>query len=260
MEILPHTRLIFLDLHDEYRKAFPAYFERLNRNVSHILSQNLKLPYWCLNVDELQELFVSKEHAAPNQVALFRSIIRELRAEQSEKLDIDDNQFSVDTPVYFSFDELLTKLDELNTQMVPGATKSTKQGPHHGKLSNLIMRMEAIQTDPRYGFLFPKERMDNQGLVELFEELLGFTNNTQMTVIDLSGLPSEVLSVIVGILCRLAFEYKYWDLDPQNLPLTIILEEAHNYLPNSDLARHRICLERVERVAKEGRKYGVHLY
>ena len=258
MEILPHTRLIFLDLHDEYRKAFPAYFERLNRKVSHILSQNLKLPYWCLNVDELQELFVSKEHAAPNQVALFRSIIRELRTEQSEKLDIDDNQFSVDTPVYFSFDELLTKLDELNTQMVPGATKP-KQGPHHGKLSNLIMRMEAIQTDPRYGFLFPKERMDNQGLVELFEELLGFTNNTQMTVIDLSGLPSEVLSVIVGILCRLAFEYKYWDLDPQHLPLTIILEEAHNYLPNSDLARHRICLERVERVAKEGRKYGVHL-
>jgi len=101
--------------------------------------------------------------------------------------------------------------------------------------------------------------MDNQGLSELFEELLGFADDTQMTIVDLSGLPSDVLSVIVGILCRLAFEYKYWDMDPHNLPLTIILEEAHSYLPNSDLVRHRICLERVERVAKEGRKYGVSL-
>lgn len=80
-----------------------------------------------------------------------------------------------------------------------------------------------------------------------------------MTVVDLSGLPSEILSVIVGVLCRLAFEYKYWGKDPNLLPLTLVLEEAHNYLPRADDARHRVCLDRVERIAKEGRKYGVNM-
>ena len=62
------------------------------------------------------------------------------------------------------------------------------------------------------------------------------------------------------MLCRLAFEYKYWDTDPNILPLTLVLEEAHNYLPRSDDARDRVCLDRVERIAKEGRKYGVSLF
>jgi DNA helicase HerA-like ATPase len=259
MQAMPHTRLLFLDLHDEYRSAFPTAFERLGRKTHHIPSQDLKLPYWCLNADELEELFVSREHVAQNQSALFKSEIRTLRTQQAEELGLDADLLSVDTPVYFSFDKLLDRFNELNMQMVPGAKSGQKQGPWFGKLSNLVMRMEARKTDPRFGFLFPEERMDNQGLNELFEELLGFADDTQMTIVDLSGLPSDVLSVIVGILCRLAFEYKYWDVDPHNLPLTIVLEEAHNYLPNSDLARHRICLERVERVAKEGRKYGVSL-
>jgi hypothetical protein len=258
---MPHTRLLFLDLHDEYRSAFPTNFERLECQVCHIPSQELKLPYWCLNADELEELFVSREHVAQNQSALFKSEIRELRSQQAKELGLDADLLSVDTPVYFSFDELLDRFKELNVQKVPGAREgSKKQGPWFGKLANLVMRMEARKSDPRFGFLFPEERMDNQGLSKLFEEMLGFADNTQMTVVDLSGLPSDVLSVIVGILCRLAFEYKYWDIDPHDLPLTIALEEAHNYLPSSDSARHRICLERVERVAKEGRKYGVSLF
>jgi hypothetical protein len=81
-----------------------------------------------------------------------------------------------------------------------------------------------------------------------------------MTIIDLSGLPSEVLSVIVGVLGRLAFEYKYWDTDPNLLPLTLVLEEAHNYLPRSEDASNRVCLDRIERVAKEGRKYGINMF
>ena len=260
MEVMPSTRLIFLDLHDEYRNAFPEDFSRLGRKVTHLTSHNIKLPYWCLNIDELQELFISTEHSAQNQVAIFKTIVRELRVNYSNDLNISENKLSADTPVYFKFEDLLQRLRDLDTQMVDGSSASTKkQGPFHGKLTNLIMRMETISSDPRYNFLFPSERMDNQGLQELFEELLGFKNKTQMTVIDLSGLPSEILSIIVGILCRLAFEYKYWDLDPQHLPITLVLEEAHNYLPNSDFARHRICIERVERVAREGRKYGLNL-
>lgn len=260
MQSMPHTRLLFLDLHDEYSSAFPSNFERIGRKIHHIPSSELKLPYWCLNSDELEGLFVSREHAAANQSALFKSEIKKLRSLQAKELGIDDNILSVDTPVYFKFDDLLKSFDELNQQKVAGSKQGAeKQGPWYDKLTNLIMRMKARSDDPRYGFLFPMDRMDNVGFQQLFEELLGFSDDTQMTIIDLSGLPSDVLSVIVGVLCRLAFEYKYWDLDPNNVPLTIALEEAHNYLPNIDSSRHAICLERVERVAKEGRKYGMSL-
>ncbi len=66
--------------------------------------------------------------------------------------------------------------------------------------------------------------------------------------------------MIVGVLGRLAFEYKYWDTDPNLLPLTLVFEEAHNYLPRSEDASDRVCLDRIERIAKEGRKYGINMF
>src|SRR5258708_23949949 len=76
---LPHTRIVFLDLHAEYRRAFPETFERLGRKVRHISSATLRIPHWCLNAEELEALFVSRESTAANQSALFKGIIRELR-------------------------------------------------------------------------------------------------------------------------------------------------------------------------------------
>lgn len=142
--------------------------------------------------------------------------------------------------------------------MVPGSNRAEKQGQWYGTLSNLVTRMEARYEDPRYQFLF-SDTTSGTPFEEILSQLFAADGAVQMTIIDLSGLPSEVLSVIVGVLCRLAFEYKYWDSDPNHLPLTLVLEEAHNYLPRSEDARDQICLERVERIAKEGRKYGVSL-
>jgi uncharacterized protein len=127
-----------------------------------------------------------------------------------------------------------------------------------GVPSNLATRMESRFDDPRYQFLF-SDKTSGTPFDDVLSILFAADGAVQMTVIDLSGLPSEILSILVGVLCRLAFEYKYWDNDPNFLPITLVLEEAHNYLPRSDDARDRICLERVERIAKEGRKYGVSL-
>jgi hypothetical protein len=255
---LPHTRIVFLDLHDEYRSAFPENFERLGRHVRHISSAALRIPHWCLNAEELEALFVSRESSAANQSAMFKSIIRDLRTPAGKLLGLPEATVSVDTPVFFSFEELRNKLKELDTEMVPGKS-ADKQGPWFGKFANLVMRMDARFGDPRYQFLFSDATAPGTRFEELLSTLFGADGSVQMTVIDLSGLPSEVLSVIVGVLCRLAFEYKYWDSDPNLLPLTVVLEEAHNYLPRGDEARDRICLDRVERIAKEGRKYGVNL-
>ena len=165
---------------------------------------------------------------------------------------------SVNTPIPYSFSKLVELLKERNTEMVPGA-RTEKAGPFNGKLSNLILRLEARRNDPRFAFLFQEQGEQATGLKDLLDELFGVTANSQLAVLDLSGLSSDVLSTVVGVITRLCFEYKYWDDDPNTLPLTLVLEEAHNYLPRGDSARHRICLDRVEQVAKEGRKYGVGL-
>ena len=256
MEELPHTRMVFLDLHDEYRAAFPEDFERLERKVHHISMDNFSIPHWALNVEELEALFMSQEHSAGNQSALVREIIRELKAKNAK--DLDPHKVSVNTPIPYSFSKLVELLKERNTEMVPGA-RTEKAGPFNGKLSNLILRLEARRNDPRFAFLFQEQGEQATGLKDLLDELFGVTANSQLAVLDLSGLSSDVLSTVVGVITRLCFEYKYWDDDPNTLPLTLVLEEAHNYLPRGDSARHRICLDRVEQVAKEGRKYGVGL-
>lgn len=186
--------------------------------------------------------------------------MRSLRLAKAKELGIEESSLSVDTPVSFSFDSLIKRFEELNKEKVPGAKEgTTKQGPWFGNLHNLVMRLKARKSDPRYGFLFPDDDSKDH-MEDLLSFMLGYgEQHVQMTIIDLSGLPSDVLSVIVGVIGRLAFEYKYWDTDPHLLPLTIVLEEAHNYLPNSDFARHRICLERIQQIAKEGRKYGLNL-
>lgn len=95
---------------------------------------------------------------------------------------------------------------------------------------------------------------------DYFTNLLGlYDKDKYLNILDLSGLPSEVRNIIVGILTRLCFDFKYWDLDPENLPLTLVPEEAHNYIPEEESAKFSLCKRRVERVAKEGRKYGISL-
>jgi Helicase HerA, central domain len=259
MAKLPNTHIVFFDLHDEYRSAFPESFARLGRKVRHIESSQLRIPHWCLNSEEIEALFVSRESTAANQSALLKSTLKELRMPSGAAEGVQDATINVDTPVFFSFEDFLNEIKKLDTEMVPGAKAGTdKQGQWFGKLSNLVTRMESRYEDPRYQFLF-SDKNSGTPFEDVLSTLFGADGAVQMTIIDLSGLPSEILSIIVGVLCRLAFEYKYWDSDPNHLPLTLILEEAHNYLPRSEDARDRICLERVERIAKEGRKYGVSL-
>ena len=83
---------------------------------------------------------------------------------------------------------------------------------------------------------------------------------------DLSGIPFEVLSITVSLISRILFEFGYYykkvreqKEETNNIPLLLVYEEAHKYVPNSDMAKYRASKESIERIAKEGRKYGVSL-
>jgi hypothetical protein len=78
-----------------------------------------------------------------------------------------------------------------------------------------------------------------------------------VTVIDTSGIPSEVLNVVVSLLCRMTFDFALWS--DQTVPILLVCEEAHRYAPSEDKTIFEPTKRALSRIAKEGRKYGVSL-
>lgn len=103
------------------------------------------------------------------------------------------------------------------------------------------------------------------------QQLLGYTSSGQnVSIIDLSGVPFDVLSITVSLISRIIFEYGYFykrmryskdqnEKINNDIPILLVFEEAHKYVPNSELSKFRASKNSIERIAKEGRKYGVTL-
>ncbi len=162
--------------------------------------------------------------------------------------------------------QLLNRLNEINSEMVPGAAGKTKQGEFYGKLSRLIARLENKVTDRRLGFLFQggTETLEFDWLGQLTDALLGSTQeNGQggIKIINFSEVPSDILPLIVSMVARLAFSIQQWTSSEERHPVALLCDEAHLYIPqrNAAGAADDISIEIFERIAKEGRKYGVSL-
>ena len=120
-------------------------------------------------------------------------------------------------------------------------------------------------------FLFG-EKSRTISFEETLSELLGYNESTKsnITILDLSGVPFDVLSITVSLISRILFEFGYYykrmkeeqetDGNKDNdIPVLLVYEEAHKYVPNNDSAKYRASRESIERIAKEGRKYGISL-
>lgn len=106
---------------------------------------------------------------------------------------------------------------------------------------------------------------------DTLKQLIGYgEGNSNVTILDLSGVPFDVMSITVSLISRILFEYGYYykrlrcnrspdEIINNDVPLLLVYEEAHKYVPNSDLAKYRASKQSIERIAKEGRKYGVSL-
>lgn len=123
----------------------------------------------------------------------------------------------------------------------------------------MLNKIKTRRRDPRFAFLFD-DSSSERIIFSFFERLFGLGNNeTHVTILDLSGLPAEVRATAIGVLCRIFFDYRYWDSNAENLPIALVLEEAHSYIPAHSDSRYSIAIEAIERIAKEGRKYGLSL-
>lgn len=270
---LNNSHVIVFDIHSEYRSAFPT--------ANFIDVSNLTLPYWMLNSEELEEFFLDTEANDHNQRNVFKEAIIQDRKDRFKGPEIDRERIHLDSPLVFDIQTVLDTAKRKNEEMIDtgetyasGAKKGqpkTTQGSLFGKLTNFVNRLESKVNDRRLGF-FLGERSKTITFEETLETLLGYSaaNKSNVTVIDLSGVPFEVLSITVSLISRLVFEYGYiykrlrCAKDPtekinNDVPILLVYEEAHKYVPNSELSKYRSSKTSIERIAKEGRKYGVTL-
>lgn len=151
----------------------------------------------------------------------------------------------------------------------PTKAQSITGGSYADKsLDKFFARFEAKVEQDRLQFLFGPSA-DTATLEGTLKSLIGYGDKqSNVTIVDLSGVPFEVLSITVSLISRILFEYGYHykvmrtaakEKINTDAPLLLVYEEAHKYVPNSDLARFRASRFSIERIAKEGRKYGVTL-
>lgn len=258
---LNNSHIVIFDIHSEYKSAFP--------NANYIDIDNLVLPYWLLNSDELQELFIDTEANDHNQRNVFKESVVNNKKLHFDGNEEQKNRIHFDSPLFFEINEILKDVKEKNEEMVQGA-RDMKAGPLNGKLTNFVSRLENKINDKRLDFLLG-EKSKNITFKDTLKNLIGYNKeNSNVTIIDLSGVPFDVLNITVSLISRILFEYGYYykkirfsqnpnETINNDVPLLLVYEEAHKYVPNSDLSKYRASKESIERIAKEGRKYGITL-
>ena len=265
---LPSANLIVFDLHGEYSNL--SYARHLRIPGPEELGQSddslLFLPYWLLNSEELQAMFVDRsEFSAHNQVTVFQDTVvaeKKSRLQALGKTEVLD-AFTLDSPVPFSIEDVVAELSRLNQEMVPGA-RGERQGPFHGQFSRLLVRLNSRVGDKRYGFLFqaPSELNEYGAMADMVTQLMDYSDSKpKIKVIDFSEVPADILPVIVGLVARIIYEVQFWTDRAVRKPMALVCDEAHTYLPSKD-GRNPVeqrSIENFEKIAKEGRKYGVAL-
>lgn len=276
---LPQANVVLFDIHGEYRPLISDAFQHFriagpsDIESNHGLDEGvLHLPYWLLGYEALVSMFVDRsDQNAPNQsMVITKSIVDAKMAslDPTEHKEILEN-FTIDSPVPFDINAVLERLNFLDEQMVDGTKAGTKkQGPYHGKLSRLIGRLEAKKNDRRLAFLFqpPEECMDMAWLERMVHSISAGrgaqeTNKGGIKIIDFSEVPSDILPLMVSLLAQIIFSTCLWTKSEKRHPIAIMCDEAHLYIPERMQAdsSDSVAVEIFERIAKEGRKYGIGL-
>jgi hypothetical protein len=276
---LPSANCVLFDIHGEYsgkdfkmdgiqhlRVANPSDLGKTGNLANNILM----LPYWLLTYEEMLAMLLDRSDSnAPNQAMLFSKTV--FTEKQKFLESISDTEFkssiTIDSPIPYKLDSVLIELKKLNEEMVPGANNKEKQGPFFDKLSRFIQRLEAKQQDKRMGFLFQTsaDELKIDWMNDFCKRLMCSSELSDqkagVKIIDFSEVPSDVLPLIIGLVARIVFAVQQWTNKENQHPIALLCDEAHLYIPertNQD-ATSELGLKSFERIAKEGRKYGVSL-
>lgn len=266
---LQSSNAVVFDIHGEYEPI-------IGENIKHfkiagpsdgVSDGFIYLPYWLLTYEEMISMMIDRsDNNAPNQAMIFSRTVYKCKKDyliSVGKSDIVDD-ITIDSPTPYDIKTLLDELNAINSEVVPGAKAgSTKKGDFNGTLSRFIQRLENKVSDKRLNFLFSSDKslLNYDYMVELCSKLmLPASSNGGVKIIDFSEVPSDVLPLVVSLVARLIFSVQQWTDREKINPIAIFCDEAHLYIPqNTKQGIEAQSLNSFERIAKEGRKYGIGL-
>jgi len=276
-----HANIIVFDMHGEYASLAnpPAAKDGTPQNpiaspfkiagpgdLDNPPDNALFLPYWLLNREEMLSMILDRsDQNAPNQASRFTLHVRDLKEATlttESKAGIRAS-FTVDSPIPYRLEDLLVRLNVDNTTKGVGKNGPIK-GEWEDRLTRFISRLAAKAEDRRYGFMFkpPEAALEYDWLASQIAMLLAPGEGKYgIKVVDFSEVPSDVLPVVTGVFARLLYDVQFWMQPEKRTPFVFVCDEAHLYLPVREDADavEKQSLYSFERIAKEGRKYGVSL-
>ena len=237
----PHARMLLLDPHNEYAQAFGEEALVLDPAVT------LDLPYWLFNFDELCEVFIGEDEFRAAQATILGEAI--VTAKQTFLKGKTEYSVTVDTPTPYTINDVVAYVTEAQGKLV-----RPEPMPAYTRLIN---RLKSLSTDSRYSFMFSRYGTDDR-MASILSRLFRIpVEGKPITIADLSGVPSEILNVVVSVLCRITLDFALWS--QRSSPILVVCEEAHRYAPRATGLGFEPTKRALARIAKEGRKYGVSL-
>ncbi|MEO8723490.1 MAG: DUF87 domain-containing protein [Sphingobium sp.] len=242
-DLSPRGHIVMIDPHGEYSAAFAD-------NGAIFDVNNLALPYWLMNFEEHCEVFVTSEGPdATQDIDILAKCL--LAARARNRLAEGMSRLTVDSPVPYLLSDLTTILSNEMGKL----DKGTNSLPY----MRLKSRIDEIKADPRYSFMFSGMLVADTMQAFLAKIFRLPSDGKPISIIDVSAMPSEITSVVVSVLSRLVFDYAIWARTEPQRPILLVCEEAHRYIPSSTTGGGQAVRKILERIAKEGRKYGVSL-
>ena len=254
MRVRPDLRIFLLDAHNEYDRCFGLRAHVVNRG-------NLRLPFWLFNFEEIVDVLFGGRPGSQEEVETLSEVIPLAKTSYGQarsaadrpglkRFDTKNIGYTVDTPVPYRLADLTMMIDERMGKLENRSSRMT----YH----KLITRIETVSNDPRYAFMFENANVGGDTMAEAISQLFRLpADGKTMTIMQLAGFPNEVVDAVVSVLARLAFDFGLWSDGAD--PLLFVCEEAHKYASADGTAGFTPTRRAISRIAKEGRKYGVHL-
>lgn len=291
-----YSHIIFFDLHNEYSSAFIGEDVGYKVNTITDMNFRLPYWLLNFDEFIYIFLGDNGENQNSDGIRILKDAILELKRKEHELIEAETGRIeriNINSPLKYSIYDLVEKLEHINEstiwvsdnseaidqktgkyikpqgnrnikRVVDGDTKDDKVNKlegYYGKCTQIIQRIQSIINDRRYKFLFDDKFDNSTKLYSYLEELLCIKKDgeeqKQMSILDLSTIPSEIMPTIIGVISRICFEYKVWDRKVDKVPLYLIFEESQNYIPKEKSNLTKFSINSISKIAKEGRKYGI---
>lgn len=242
-DMAPQGHIVMIDPHGEYASAFRG-------NGAIYDTSNLAMPYWLMNFEEHCEVFLTT-HGSERQIDADILAKCLLASRQKNRMAAEMGKLTVDSPVPY----LLSDLANLVQLEMGRLDRAGDTAPY----LRIKTKIDEIKADPRYAFMFSGMLVADT-MADFLSRIFRLPSGGKpISIIDVSGVPNEITSVVVAVLSRMVFDFAIWSRNEAQRPILLVCEEAHRYVPNERNADGSSVGIILSRIAKEGRKYGISL-